>query len=163
VRYLMNRVQQTAPQIERLTQVTIIDPRHPLYGKTFSYTPRGKTTISIQLPDGQRRVIPRSATNLAGEEHQVTSSLPKISIRTILPVAQLVKAKLATEENQDERSRTTGRNGSDIREASLAQHADPDIMGANEPSAAKAPGTTLGTALEADATTPGSGKGGAEC
>ena len=161
---MANQTQQTAPQIEGVTSVTVIDPTHPLYGRTFPYTPRGEKSISIQLPDGQRRLVPRSATNLEGENRRLTTSLPKISIRTILPVAQLVKAKLVTEENQYENaSGSGGNNRKDIEKATRASTPGPEAVETIHSPTAKTPGKTLGAAPATSSTLPGTEQGGAGC
>jgi hypothetical protein len=134
-----------------------------LYGRTFPYTPRGKKSISIQLPDGQRRLVPRSATDLEGENGKPTTSLPKISIRTILPVAQLAKAKLATEENQHELANEPGGNRKDIGKAIGASTPSSEAVGTTHPPTAKTPGKTLGAAPATGTTIPGTEQGGAGC
>ena len=108
-RSLAKRTQQNTSEHERLTHVAIVDPRHPLFGRTFvllrDFSPRGNSTVTIQLSNGQRRVVPRSATNLNAKVRgkSTIADLPIISVRTILPVAQFVQAKLraSKEERND--------------------------------------------------------------
>jgi hypothetical protein len=135
-----------------------------LFGRAFSYSFLGNKRLLIQLPDGQRRVVPRSSTDLEGEEdHKLTTSLPKISIRTILPVALLVKAKLATEENQHELASGPSGNRKDIGKATNASRADSEAMETTHSPRAKTAGKTLGETPATDATIPRSGQGGAGC
>jgi hypothetical protein len=93
---------QAAANLDRLPrQVTVTDPAHPLFGCTFplvsEWSPRGKSSLIVQLPNGQHRSLPRKATDIDPPDSQSTDrpSLPWISVRTILPVAQFVKYKLA--------------------------------------------------------------------
>jgi hypothetical protein len=99
---------QNTPLHERIvSQVTIIDPAHPLYGHTFSLasssTTRGNTpTLMIPLPNGQQRSVPRAVTDLApplSPAEDVAPALPRISVRILLPLAQQVRRlRQATEE-----------------------------------------------------------------
>jgi hypothetical protein len=103
----VNQTEQNATELDRpLRHVTIIDPAHPLFGRTFpivrDWSPRGRSCLVIALPGGQHRSVPRSATDLSGPDPQSLQpgALPCVSVRTILPVAQFVKRKLpATEEH----------------------------------------------------------------
>ena len=79
-------------------QVTITDPAHPLFGQIFPLaqliSPQGPANILIQLPHGQRRSVPRAATNLdaPGQVPPTPTDLPRISVRTILPLAHRMRA-----------------------------------------------------------------------
>jgi hypothetical protein len=102
------QTEQNAPQLEGLTQVTITDPAHPLFGQTLSIvcqsSPRGKENVTLLLANGQHRSVPRAATSLEATEEQQRQCrrLPLISIRTILPLSQFIRSKLlANEEEQD--------------------------------------------------------------
>ena len=64
----------------------------------------------VRLPDGRRRSIPRSITDLAGElfpkgpNDSIEESL-RISVRTLLPLAHIVTARSSSlEETGDERA-----------------------------------------------------------
>ena len=71
-------------------------------------SPRGRAGLVVLLPNGQHRTVPVAATdfNITQEAPFNTPDqycLPLISVRTILPLARLVKAKLnPTEEMSDE-------------------------------------------------------------
>jgi hypothetical protein len=92
-----NQVQQDTPLFDELSgEVTITDPTHPLYGQTLPCLSvrvhRSKTCVTVLLPTGRRRSVPRSATNLEHQAEHVPSDppLPVISVRTILPLARFV-------------------------------------------------------------------------
>lgn len=108
-------------------------------------------------------MVSRSATDLEGENHKLTTNLPKISIRTILPVAQLVKAKLATEENQHELASEHSGNRKGIRKATGTSAPGSEAMEATNRPAAKTSGKTLGATPATGATIPGTKQGGAGC
>src|SRR5207245_11702722 len=79
---------------------------HPLYGQTFPRLTvrvnRSKTHVTVLLPTGRRRSVPRSATDLEHPVEEVSHDLPlpAISVRTILPLARLVQElKQAKEES----------------------------------------------------------------
>jgi hypothetical protein len=88
----------------RVAHVWVTDPYHPLYGKRFPVSPRrsgrGSREIVIQLPDGRERGIPRSATATTATSDDVAPSAasrqPHISVRTLLPLANHVRAVLAS-------------------------------------------------------------------
>lgn len=87
----------------RVAQVRVVDPHHPLYG---SYLPvsdrrsgRGPGLIVVRLPDGRERAILRSATDLAfGLEGSAPTvgRYMHISVRTLLPLANHIRAVLAS-------------------------------------------------------------------
>ena len=89
--------------------MTITDPTHPLYGHTLPLLTvrvnRSKTHVTVLLPTGRRRSVPRSATDLGrpAEEASHDPPLPVISVRTILPLARFVQGlKQAKEERHAE-------------------------------------------------------------
>src|SRR5437667_10852253 len=91
----MNQIQRDTPLFEELSgEVTITDPTHPLYGQTLPLLTvrinRSKTHVTVLLPTGRRRSVPRSATDLERptEEASHDPPLPVISVRTILPLAR---------------------------------------------------------------------------
>jgi len=66
---------------------------------------RSKTHVTVLLPTGRRRSVPRSATDLErpAEEASHDPPLPVISVRTILPLARFVQGlKQAKEERHAE-------------------------------------------------------------
>jgi hypothetical protein len=149
---------QNTPETERLTQVTITEPAHPLFGRTFpllrDVSPRGKTQVTILLPNGQRRIVPRSATNLVGAntEQPAVGKLPIISVRTILPVAQFVKAKLgATKEKTDALPSLTS-SGGDARSDPAQEPSTSHLVEAVGAEATDAAGPTMGETGAADPT-----------
>jgi hypothetical protein len=110
-----NQTQQDTLLFEELSgEVTITDPTHPLYGQTFPLLTirvnRSKTHVTVLLPTGRRRSVPRLATNLErlAEESSFDPPLPVISVRTILPLAHLVQGlKQAKEESHAEQAAST--------------------------------------------------------
>src|SRR5256885_17251663 len=91
----MNQTQRDTSLFEELSgEVTITDPTHPLYGQTLPLLTvrvnRSKTHVTVLLPTGRRRSVPRSATNLERpvEESSYDLHLPVISVPTILPLAR---------------------------------------------------------------------------
>ncbi len=108
----LNQIQRDTPLFEELSgEVTITDPTHPLYGHTLPLLTvrvnRSKTHVTVLLPTGRRRSVPRSATDLERQADQVSpdSSLPVISVRTILPLARFVQGfKQAKEERHAEQA-----------------------------------------------------------
>src|SRR6266700_7644072 len=87
-----NQIQRDTPLFEELSgEVTITDPTHPLYGHTLPLLTvrvnRSKTHVTVLLPTGRRRSIPRSVTDLErpAEEDSPDPPLPVLSVRTILP------------------------------------------------------------------------------
>ena len=102
------QTEQNASQLESLTQVTITDPAHPLFGQSLPLvhhsSPRGKENVTLLLANGQHRSVPRATTSLEAtvEQQRQRRRLPLISIRTILPLSQFIKSKLLTnKEEQD--------------------------------------------------------------
>ena len=81
-------------------RVAIIDPANPLYGRSFpafGTTARegGSGSVTIVLPDGQHRLIPCQATSLSKRGKKVipVPDLPRISVRTILPLVRILRDK----------------------------------------------------------------------
>jgi hypothetical protein len=82
----------------------VVDPHHPLYGKCFPVSDRrsgrGPRLIVIRLPDGRERGISRSATAPTSASDDVAAAVPSrglhISVRTLLPLANHVRAVLAS-------------------------------------------------------------------
>ena len=87
----------------RVSQVRVVDPQHPLYGRCFAVSEhvseRGLELIMVRLLDGRQRSVPRSATDLAGTAYDwavISSRQSHISVRTLLPLANHVRAVLAS-------------------------------------------------------------------
>src|SRR5947209_16730775 len=80
-RSLGNQTQRDTPLFEELSgEVTITDPTHPLYGQTLPLLTvrinRSKTHVTVLLPTGRRRSVPRSATDLERPVEEVSHDLP---------------------------------------------------------------------------------------
>ena len=87
----------------RVAEVSVVDPHHPLYGGCFPVSERrsgrGPSLIVIRLPDGRERAIPRTATacsRVSDDLMAAASRLAHISVRTLLPLANHVRAVLAS-------------------------------------------------------------------
>jgi hypothetical protein len=107
-----NQIQQDTPLFEELSgEVTITDPTHPLYGHTFPLLTvrvnRSKTHVTVLLPTGRRRSVPKASTDLerSVEQASLHPPLPVISVRTILPLARFVQGlKQVKEERHAEQA-----------------------------------------------------------
>ena len=79
-------------------EVTITDPAHPFFGQRLPRVFRGRAGrrdhVLVKLPGGGRRAIPIDATSLADHSSALDDrTMPSlVSVRTLLPVAQLVRA-----------------------------------------------------------------------
>ena len=76
-------------------EVTITDPQHSLFGQRFALTDersaRGPAFVVVRLPDGRRRSIRITATDLSAPDCSTrtpAASLPRISVRMLVPLAQ---------------------------------------------------------------------------
>ena len=82
--------------------MTIIDPTHPLYGRTLPllrvHSTRSKARLVVQRPDGRVQWIPRAVTDLAASP-AVAPPHALIAVPTLLPLAQLVCAMLTGKED----------------------------------------------------------------
>ncbi len=93
--------------------MTITDPTHPLYGQTLPLLTvrvnRSKTHVTVLLPTGRRRSVPRSVTDLErpAEEASPDPPLPVISVRTILPLARFVQGLGAWQRRKGMQSRAS--------------------------------------------------------
>ena len=109
-----SRSTQNTPIVDGLvSEVRIISRRHGLFGQVLPIvglrSARGPKFVMVRLPDGRRRSIPRSITNLAAEPFtQVNDSIEeslRISVRTLLPLAHFLTARSTSlEEIGDERA-----------------------------------------------------------
>jgi len=112
------QTRRDASDFDRVVRsITITDPRHPLYGRSFPMvhpiSPRGKAQLVIRLPDGQPRSVPRAATDIDGPLQPALPAreVPWISVRTLHPVAQCVRSiiRAAEEVARDDIARRSGR------------------------------------------------------
>jgi hypothetical protein len=75
-----------------VSHVTITDPRHSLYGQRLAVladrSGRGPAYVAVMLPDGRRRSVRTAATDLAAPFHPAGCDLPRISVRTLIPLAR---------------------------------------------------------------------------
>ena len=91
-----HRTSQNAVILDRLvSEVTITDPQHSLFGQRLALTNersgRGPAYVVVRLPDGRRRSIRISATDLNASDCfgcTPAASLPRISVRILIPLAQ---------------------------------------------------------------------------
>ncbi|MER8911912.1 Y4bD/Y4pK family protein [Mesorhizobium sp. M0854] len=86
-----------------VSHLTVIDPRHGLAGQRLelvsSRFARGPAFVVVRLPDGRRRSIRRSVTDLAAaspEEQGVSKSLARINVRTLLILLHHLNSTLAS-------------------------------------------------------------------
>jgi Family of unknown function (DUF5372) len=82
-----------------ISAVTITDPRHPLSGQRLTLLSqvcaRGPGFIAVALADGRRRLVARSATDLDRLPPAAEPAMPRVSVRTLLPLARHVRRMLA--------------------------------------------------------------------
>ena len=76
--------------------VTVTDNRHPLFGQRLAMLSlacsRGPAFIAVALPDGRRRLLRRAVTDLERPPTSQATSLPRISMRTLLPLARHIRS-----------------------------------------------------------------------
>jgi hypothetical protein len=81
---------------------TIVDPTHPLFGQTLPILRASrhhlKERIVVALPDGRERRIPISITNLIESPSDDSTAEVLISVRTLAPLAELIRAMVAPQE-----------------------------------------------------------------
>jgi hypothetical protein len=99
-----DRTRQAAVIVDGVvSHVTVPDPHHALSGQRLSlvslHSARGPAFVVVELGDGRRRSIRRSVTDL-GTPSSVSppraSDLPRISARTLLPLARHLTTTLAS-------------------------------------------------------------------
>ena len=91
-----HRTSQHAIILDRLvSEVTITAPQHPLFGQRLALTDersgRGPAFVVVRLSDGRKRAIRITATDLSTPDCSTpapAASLPRISVRTLIPLAQ---------------------------------------------------------------------------
>src|SRR6266480_6835247 len=94
-----HRISQSATVSDRLiVRVCVTDPRHALFGQRFDLSPSSELRpgwVSVLLADGRRRWLLRTATDLdLACETMPNHALPRVSVRTLLPLARYVEALL---------------------------------------------------------------------
>jgi Family of unknown function (DUF5372) len=81
---------------------TIVDPTHPLFGQTLPILRASrhhlKERIVVALPDGRERRIPISITNLIERPSDNSMATGLISVRTLLPLAELIRVMVTPQE-----------------------------------------------------------------
>jgi len=100
---LHHRTLQSATILDRVvSHVTVTDPRHSLFGSKLAVLPersgRGPAYVVVELSDGRRRSIRVSSTDLG--EPPITANakgsvVPRISVRTLIPLTRHLNASLA--------------------------------------------------------------------
>jgi hypothetical protein len=152
----------------RVAQIRVVDPHHPLYGGCFPVSNRrsgrGRGVIVIRLPDGRERGISRSATApLSPSKGRETAASREahISVRTLLPLANHVRAVLASRDADLEgggrdldRRRTEQSGGAGGSATPVAAAAGRDST---------SPGAARGSARATSAVAARPGGGGSSC
>ncbi len=90
------RISQGATIFDRVVpQVTVTDPRHFLFGHRLAVlderSGRGPSYVVVQLGDGRKRSVRIAATDLVPPGNSSSAaepSLPRISVRTLIPLAR---------------------------------------------------------------------------
>ena len=162
-----------------MSEVTITDPQHSLFGQRFRIanerSGRGPGYVVVKLPDGRKRALPIVATDLTASDRPTSRSaatLPRISVRTLIPLAQHLDRilNLLTEEvirddptSSSASSRCVSAAQSDRREQLAFGGRSPPV-GELAATDASSVGPDNGAAIAADAAGPGrSRKGDVPC
>jgi hypothetical protein len=140
----------------RVAQVRVVDPHHPLFGKCFPVSDRrsgrGPRLIVVRLPDGRERGIPRLATAPTSASDDLVEADPSrrvhISVRTLLPLANHVRAVLASRHADPEGG--SGRDLDQMAAKQVGEVAEPVAAAARRETASA--GTMGGTARATPAT-----------
>jgi hypothetical protein len=107
------RTRRNATVLERLPPpgIRVSDATHPFFGQLLEVSASAPSRrigwVQVVLPDGRHRWIPQKATDLedAAGEARPNRDLPRVSVRTLLPLAEYVRARLsAAREGVDETS-----------------------------------------------------------
>ncbi|MCP3380109.1 MULTISPECIES: Y4bD/Y4pK family protein [unclassified Bradyrhizobium] len=82
-----------------MSHVTITDPHHFLFGQRLEVlkerSGRGPAYVIVVLPDGRRRGVRIASTDLAETSSRPNAAdLPRISVRTLIPLMQYLSASL---------------------------------------------------------------------
>jgi len=152
------RPSRSAPVSNRVvTQATIIDPHHPLYGRRFELSPPAcghrAGRVSIALADGRQRWVPLTATDLGGDRESLAShALQRVSMRTLLPLAQYIRALLANPRKVfDGPSLDSDRHGDGTGLSGRADGAGAAVVAGDGAGGAAALGAAGGSVAPADA------------
>lgn len=154
--------------------VTVVDPRHGLAGQRLELVSlqsgRGLAYVVVRLPDGRRRSIRRSATDLvvaSPEEKAASKSAPRISVRTLLTLMRHLNGMVASRSKEvirDERAiGTVPRSVPVPRHAFDTEHDTPASMGRPAGGNAETDRTESCTLVGADAVYPRADKGRSAC
>src|SRR5207249_8035152 len=85
----------------QLLRIRVIDAVHPLFGQPLEVSPSGLIRrigwVRMVLPDGRHRWVPQKATdlNVSACEAKPNRDLPLVSVRTLIPLAEYVRARLS--------------------------------------------------------------------
>ena len=98
----VRRTRRNTTVSERLPPIVrVIDATHPLYGRQLEASASGASRrigwVRVVLPNGRQRWIPQKATDLEDVACEITPNrdLPLVSVRTLLPLAEYVRARLS--------------------------------------------------------------------
>jgi hypothetical protein len=155
------RTRQNATISEWLpSRIRVIDATHPLFGQWLAVSADGASRrigwIRVVLPDGRQRWIARKATDLddAACGAGPNRGLPLVSVRTLLPLAEYVRARLSSA--REEVDGTSGPAADPaVRTGIAGSLADPGPQGMADDDAASA--AAIGAGLGATAAV-GSGR-----
>jgi hypothetical protein len=82
--------------------ITVTESRHSLFGQQFTVlcerSGRGPAFVVVELPDGRKRSIRIASTDLGQEStaaDQKATILPRVSVRTLIPLTRHLSAKLS--------------------------------------------------------------------
>jgi hypothetical protein len=141
-------------------RIRVIDAAHPLFGQRLAIGADGASRrigwIRVVLPDGRQRWIARKATDLddAACGAGPNRGLPLVSVRTLLPLAEYVRARISSA--REEVDGTSGPTADPaVRTGIAGSLADPGPQGVADDDAAGA--TAVGEGVGATAAV-GSGR-----
>ena len=154
--------------------VTIIDPRHGLADQRLelasAQSGRGAAFVVVRLPDGCRRSIRRSATDLAAawpEARSESKSAPRISVRTLLTLMRHLNSMVTSRSKEvirDERAiETVPRSVSVPRKASDPEHDTPASVARSAAGDAETSRSKTCPPVDADAVNTRADKGRSAC
>jgi len=170
-----NHASQTAPIADGVVHhVTIIDPRHGLAGQRLELVSvqsgRGAAFVVVRLPDGRRRSIRRSATDLVTASPVAPSeskSAPRISVRTLLTLMRHLNSMVTSRSQEvirDERAiKTVPRSVSVPRKASDPEHDSPASVARSATGDAETSRSKACPPVDADAVNTRADKGRPAC
>lgn len=108
-------------------QVTVTDPCHPLFGRTFplagiAYLPGHVRHCQVEICPGQFAFIPVRSTNLSPEPHPEPTALTATAIAELVATFQAEVAGTQTRRNNHaQRHQSAGVGGTD-RQATRCHH-----------------------------------------